>query len=92
MVGARLSDDIPQVKRSMTEELSDYGLNAWECVFSSEFDFFGELADAGIATDPYGRPDREEARVAWKRYGVEFMAGFTESHTPWALAELGDPR
>ncbi|UPU00215.1 hypothetical protein J4G48_0020245 [Bradyrhizobium barranii subsp. apii] len=64
----------------------------WECVFSSEFDFFGELADAGIATDAHGRPDREEARAAWKQYGVEFMASFTDNHTPWALEEFGEPR
>ncbi|MBJ7402959.1 MAG: hypothetical protein JHD07_06510 [Bradyrhizobium sp.] len=65
---------------------------AWECVFSSEFDFFGELADAGVETDAYGRPDLEEARTAWQRFGPEFMAAFTEKHVPWALREFGDPR
>ncbi|WP_445222132.1 hypothetical protein ACKWRH_20880 [Bradyrhizobium sp. Pa8] len=68
------------------------GLDAWECVFSSEFDFFGELADAGIETDAYGRPDREEARAAWQRFGAEFMSTFKDTHQPWALTEFGEPR
>lgn len=65
---------------------------AWETVFSSEFDFFGDLQDAGIDTDAYGRPELEEARAAWKQYGGEFMASFADNHTPWALREFGDPR
>lgn len=68
------------------------GLEAWECVFGSEFDFFGDLLDAGVALDDYGRPDRVEARLAWQRYGAEFLAHFTESYLPWALREFGDPR
>jgi hypothetical protein len=61
-------------------------------VFSSEFDFFGELADAGVAVDDYGRPDREEARAAWQRFGAEFLAGFTGGYVPWALREFGGAR
>jgi hypothetical protein len=68
------------------------GLDAWETVFSSQFDFFGELRDAGVETDAYGRPDREAARKAWQRFGVEFMSTFRDSHQPWALAEFGEPR
>ena len=36
------------------------------CILS-EFDFFGELVDAGVETDAYGRRGREEARKAWQR-------------------------
>jgi hypothetical protein len=68
------------------------GLEEWESVFSSEFDFFGELRDAGVETDAYGRPDREEARKAWQRLGAEFLSTFRDSHQPWALAEFGEPR
>jgi hypothetical protein len=65
---------------------------AWEDVFSSEFDFFGDLRDAGVKTDAYGRPDREEAREAWQRFGAEFLSTFSGSHQPWALTEFGRPR
>jgi hypothetical protein len=68
------------------------GVADWESVFSSEFDFFGELKDAGVETDEHGRPDREEARAAWKRLGAEFLAEFRESYVPWALTEFGEPR
>jgi hypothetical protein len=68
------------------------GLDAWETVFSSEFDFFGELRDAGVETDAYGRPDREEARSAWRRLGAEFLSTFRESRQPWALETFGEPR
>ena len=64
------------VRKRKNRRRAAAGLDAWECVFSSEFDFFGELEDAGIAADEYGRPDREEARAVWKRYGAEFMAGY----------------
>jgi hypothetical protein len=68
------------------------GVAAWDCVFSSEFDFFGELRDAGVETDEHGRPDREEARAAWRRLGAEFMSTFRESRVPWALSTFGEPR
>jgi hypothetical protein len=67
------------------------GAEAWPEVFSSEFDFFDDLRDAGIALDDHGRPDREEARAAWHRFGAEFLAGFSGEHVPWAVAEFGDP-
>lgn len=69
------------------------GLDEWESAFESRFDFFGELTDAGVATDAYGRPDMEEARKAWQRYGAEFMQ--IPRHPmlgpPWALEQFGDP-
>jgi hypothetical protein len=68
------------------------GLSEWESVFSSEFDFFGELRDAGVATDEYGRPDVEVAREAWQRLGDEFLLTFRDSFTPWAVAQFGEPR
>jgi hypothetical protein len=67
------------------------GVADWESVFSSEFDFFGELRDAGVETDEHGRPDREEARAAWKRLGSDFLSTFRDSYTPWALAQFGEP-
>ncbi|EIG56230.1 hypothetical protein [Bradyrhizobium sp. WSM1253] len=64
---------------------------AWYDVFSSEFDFNGDLADAGVETDAYGRPDREEARKAWQRLGAEFLSTFTDSFQPWGLEQFGEP-
>ncbi len=68
---------------------------AWADVFSSEFDFFGDLADAGVETDAYGRPDREEAHQAWQRLGAEFLRLTPPRHPalgpPWALQESGEP-
>jgi hypothetical protein len=80
------------VRKRKNRRRAEAGLDAWECVFSSQFDFFDELADAGVATDAYGRPDREEALKAWQRFGAEFMAKFRETHVPWALEQFGDPR
>lgn len=80
------------VRKRKNRRKPSAGLDAWETVFASEFDFFGELRDAGIATDQNGRPEIEEACAAWKRFGAEFLAGFTDIHTPWALELFGDPR
>ncbi|SFN02549.1 hypothetical protein SAMN05216573_10776 [Bradyrhizobium sp. Rc3b] len=79
------------VRKRKNKRHATAGLDAWECVFSSEFDFFGELADAGVETDAHGRPELEEARAAWQRFGAEFMAQFTDSHVPWALQRFGPP-
>ncbi len=74
------------------------GLFEWETVFASEFDFFGELRDAGVSVDEHGRPDNEEARAAWQRFGVEFLANFANEYprgahfTPWAVVQFGEPR
>lgn len=68
---------------------------AWYDVFSSKFDFFGDLRDAGVATDAYGRPDREEARKVWQLYRHAFLDEFAAEYpngahyVPWALAEFG---
>lgn len=71
------------------------GLEEWWDVFETEFDFSGDLPDAGVETDAYGRPDREVARAAWQRLGAEFMRTLPLRHPalgpPWALAEFGDP-
>jgi hypothetical protein len=86
------------VRKRKDKHKNSAGLFEWETVFSSEFDFFGELKDAGVETDEYGRPDREEARAAWKRLGAEFLADFDEKYprgahfVPWALAQFGEPR
>jgi hypothetical protein len=79
------------VRKRTDRRKSTAGLDAWEPVFSSEFDFFGELRDAGVETDAYGRPDREEACSAWQRYGAEFLSTFTDSYVPWALQTFGPP-
>ena len=74
------------------------GLEAWETVFESEFDFFGELADAGVEIDTNGRPSREAAKDAWHLHGGAFMEDFAAKYpngahfTPWAVLAFGAPR
>jgi hypothetical protein len=70
------------------------GLEEWESVFCCGFDFSGgELEDAGVRLDAYGRPDLDEARAAWQRFGAEFMQ--LPRHPllgpAWALERFGDP-
>jgi hypothetical protein len=80
------------VRKRNDKHKSSAGLFEWETVFSSEFDFFGELKDSGVETDEYGRPDVEVAREAWQRLGDEFLLTFRDSFTPWAVAQFGEPR
>jgi len=70
------------------------GLEEWWDVFETEFDFLGDLPDAGVETDAYGRPDREVARKAWQRLGAEFMRTLQRHPAlgpPWALTTFGPP-
>lgn len=70
-------------------------VEAWFDVFETEFDFNGDLADAGVETDAYGRPDWEVARAAWQRLGAEFLRLMPPRHPalgpPWASREFGEP-
>jgi hypothetical protein len=67
-------------------------LAAWETAFISEFDFFGDLEWAGIETDAYGRPSREELAAAWHRLGEAFLDQYNDPHVePFALREFGMP-
>jgi hypothetical protein len=74
------------------------GLAEWECVFESQFDFFGDLDGTGVQRDEHGQPDREEARQAWQRLGAAFLADFAAKYpngahfVPWAVATFGEPR
>lgn len=69
------------------------GLDEWESVFASGFDFFDELPPCGIDTDAYGRPDIEAARQAWERLGAEFMQlpRHPDLGPSWAELEFGGP-
>jgi hypothetical protein len=67
-------------------------LRLWRDIFTFEYDFFDEAAEAGITTDSYGRVDRAEAEEAWHRLGAEFLETFSDPVTvPWALREFGEP-
>lgn len=63
----------------------------WEMVFVSGHDYFGELSEAGIATDAYGRPDRAVAEEAWRRFGSAFLCMHDGAVKPWALEQFGEP-
>jgi hypothetical protein len=84
------------VRKRKDRRKQSAGLEGWWDVFETEFDFLGDLPDAGVETDAYGRPDREVARKAWQRFGAEFMRTLPPRHPalgpPWALEEFGEPR
>lgn len=70
-------------------------VKAWAGYFESGFDFFGELADAGIV--PRGEePSLELARDTWRRIGRDvlvyldrFYAGYHPPERPfWAEREF----
>jgi len=71
---------------------------AWSMVFQSGYDFFGEMAQIGVYTDEYGRPDRTEVEEAWNLYGDSFLANRAylpaaeRELIPWALEQFGQPR
>lgn len=70
------------------------GLDEWETALETGFDLFDDLEDAGVQTDAYGRPDLEEARVAWRRFGEEIMQRprHPQLGPRWALGQFGDTR
>jgi hypothetical protein len=86
------------VRKRKDRHKQSAGLFEWESAFESGFDMFSDLHHAGIELDKDRRPDLEEARAAWRRYGDAFMADFAAKYpsgahfVPWALAQLGDPR
>ena len=69
--------------------------SAWEAVFDTGYDFFDDLPALGVWTDNYSRPDPEDAREAWERFG----AGYLQSHSGkdarggpiWAINLFGRP-
>jgi len=75
-------------------------LPAWSMTFLAGHDYFDELSTIGVATDEYGRPNRQEAEAAWHRLGALFLAEHAaeqarERHPiesePWALEAFGVP-
>lgn len=58
-------------------------LEAWEVVFQTGRDFFGDLEDIGVEDTPEARRD------AWRRLGADFLA--SAAADPWALREYGEP-
>lgn len=63
------------------------------------YDGFFDLKWAGIALDDDGRPDREEAHTAWRRFGRAFLEEYAVRNPngpgrygpPWALTTFGPP-
>jgi hypothetical protein len=81
------------VRKRKDRRKSSAGLEEWRTALESEFDFFRDLRDAGIETDGYDRPNREEARVAWRLYGAQIVAERDPQLGPsWGEREFGDPR
>ena len=67
-------------------------IEAWEMVFGTGRDFFGEAEDMLRlpASDADWR-DRPEAREAWERVGADYLATFGEGRAGWALTMFGRP-
>ncbi|MGX0962738.1 hypothetical protein AB7M63_003187 [Bradyrhizobium japonicum] len=71
----------------------------WDEVFETGYDGFSDLRWAGIALDRDGRPDREEAHAAWRRFGRAFLEEYSARNPngpgrygpPWALTTFGPP-
>ncbi len=67
----------------------------WESIFDAGTDFFDELADIGVASDPYGTPDNDCARAAWGRHGARYVAEHGRQSGSgrmlWALEQFGQP-
>lgn len=64
----------------------------WEMVFASGYDHFDELPEVGVTTDAYGKPARDQAEQAWRRFGDAFLASYEDPYlTPWALEQFGAP-
>lgn len=65
-------------------------LAAWETVFETGHDFFGELKPWGFATCAAAR---DGAPAAWARLGSQFLATHPKDphREPWALVEFGPP-
>lgn len=88
---------MPRPRKAGAPRRSD--LAAWEMVFLSGYDFFGDLPEG--VNDAYGRPDTKVAQEAWTRLGAEFMekhqaeqasARHPLPEEPWALQQFGAPR
>lgn len=81
------------VRKRKERRKQSAGLEEWSSVFACGFDFDRDLEDAGIQLDSYDRPDLEEARAAWQRFGAEFMQipRHPLLRPPWALTEFGAP-
>jgi hypothetical protein len=81
------------VRKRKNRRRATAGLEEWTEVLGSGFDFWRDLRDAGIETDAYDRPDREEARKAWCLYGAQIMGERDPQLRPsWGEREFGDPR
>ncbi|TIT40683.1 MAG: hypothetical protein E5W76_15855 [Mesorhizobium sp.] len=78
------------VKRRVDKRHAE-ALPAWSGVFLSGYDYFENLEPIGVRVDAYGRPEREEARKAWRDFGDLFLATHDGEVEPWALAEFGLP-
>ncbi|MGI8705147.1 MAG: hypothetical protein ACR2JJ_05045 [Sphingomicrobium sp.] len=82
------------VKRRLAKRRVDprAELEAWECIFDSHHDFFGDLRRFGVPLDPYGRPDDATAREAWNRLGQLYLDSRPPNpRPPWALEAFGEP-
>lgn len=80
------------VKRRLEKRRRDPAAEAeaWESTFQSGWDFFSDLPELGVATDAYGRPDRDEAESAWRRLGHIYLANANERAGCWALETFGE--
>lgn len=81
------------VKRRRDAASSAGSLRSWLIVFKSGYDFLGEVAKLGIATDAEGRPPRAATKAAWDSFGPEFLSlcGADLKEPCWAEKEFGPP-
>ena len=71
-------------------------LEAWETLFATGYDFFGDL---GLHHKEHTPEARAAAKEAWHRLGANFLDNRADpsradgwAGEPWALEEFGPPR
>jgi hypothetical protein len=79
------------VKRRASKRHDPKSYGTWSAIFDCGYDFFDELPALGVATDAYGKPDREQALEAWQRHGEKWLAEHPHDEPQWAETEFGRP-
>ena len=79
------------VKRRVSKRSDTISYEIWSGIFNSGYDFFDELKDIGIGSQPPGTPYDADALAAWEQYGVRWLEQHLDRKTSWAEKRFGRP-